>query len=424
MMNSVYIAVYQKGEYVPAGIVAYDKEAGIFGFQYLPSYDGPPLDPVNLNYKKTGQRMFKGNPASNPQLLHRVFQDFLPGQWGMSALMSEHPEIKGMTDAEKLTWFGARTVGGLASRIANSRDENPVNGYEKLSQIRRESVDFFNKKIAQIPDIREKWGICSHGGARPKAAFVDNDGNHWIAKFNVDLDGFNNARIEHAMSRLAAEAGIETPATAVVKLPDGEEIFMSARYDRGTENGQEFRHHQISMFAMMDETRVRLANEADYTDVVRILKDHSANPEQDIRKLFAQMIFNVATNNTDDHARNFAMVLTDEGYRLSPAFDLTPNIHPYPHAMSVDKLPRPSLDDACIKKLATAFGIPEFEGIAIRTRVTNAVANWRNSFARNGVSEKDIEYISRAFTFGIDKPKAPDLAQWRAGKAPSLTSKP
>ena len=38
------------------------------------------------------------------------------------------------------------------------------------------------------------------------------------------------------------------------------------------------------------------------------------------------MCFNAAIGNTDDHLKNFAMIRDERGYRLSPAFDLVPDI--------------------------------------------------------------------------------------------------
>jgi serine/threonine-protein kinase HipA len=38
------------------------------------------------------------------------------------------------------------------------------------------------------------------------------------------------------------------------------------------------------------------------------------------------MVFNIMIGNTDDHLQNFIMLHDDSGWRLSPAFDLLPNI--------------------------------------------------------------------------------------------------
>ncbi|MCW4078719.1 HipA domain-containing protein [Segatella copri] len=45
-------------------------------------------------------------------------------------------------------------------------------------------------------------------------------------------------------------------------------------------------------------------------------------PETDCQEAFRRLVFNVLSNNTDDHIKNFFVM--DEGiWRLSPAHDLT-----------------------------------------------------------------------------------------------------
>ena len=40
--------------------------------------------------------------------------------------------------------------------------------------------------------------------------------------------------------------------------------------------------------------------------------------------MYRMMVFNVLTHNRDDHAKNFAFLMDDEGeWRLAPAYDLT-----------------------------------------------------------------------------------------------------
>ena len=38
-------------------------------------------------------------------------------------------------------------------------------------------------------------------------------------------------------------------------------------------------------------------------------------------QLVKQIIFNISISNTDDHLRNHGFILTEKGWRLSPAFN-------------------------------------------------------------------------------------------------------
>lgn len=389
--KNIYVALWHMGVWHKAGVIVFDKSRNLAGFSYLDTYNGPPVDPVNLDYKSRGVRAFAVNTKVNQNLLHRVFSDALPGAWGLSVLMAEHPALKTMTDAERLAWFGSRTVGGISFRSGLDKSiEAPVRGMTHLEKIRAESVAFHMKKMTKIAGARTKWGLVSHGGARPKVAYEDEDGNHWIAKFNLQLDPYNNARVEHATMRMGARAGLQVPDTKVVALPDGEEVLLVKRFDRLGEN----RKHQISLFSMMDESRVRGHDQADYMDIFKIIEKASVAPEEDKRFMYKQMMYNVGVNNTDDHAKNFSMILLDEGYRLSPAFDITPNIYDYPHTTSIFGKPRTDMNSTFMLAVAEKIGIPAHEAKQMRDHVAGTVRSWQATFRQFGVGDKDISRLT------------------------------
>jgi len=47
-------------------------------------------------------------------------------------------------------------------------------------------------------------------------------------------------------------------------------------------------------------------------------------PEADCLEVFRRMVFNILSNNTDDHNKNFSFIMSEDGsWRLSPAYDIT-----------------------------------------------------------------------------------------------------
>jgi hypothetical protein len=69
---------------IPVGTISFNRDKGVGLFQYLSHYNGPPLDPINLNYKRPmsredknrlSERVFFINAADDPGLLHQVFVD-------------------------------------------------------------------------------------------------------------------------------------------------------------------------------------------------------------------------------------------------------------------------------------------------------------------------------------------------------------
>ena len=45
--------------------------------------------------------------------------------------------------------------------------------------------------------------------------------------------------------------------------------------------------------------------------------------QSQVEEMFRRMVFNVLTGNKDDHAKNFAFLYINNGWQLSPAYDLT-----------------------------------------------------------------------------------------------------
>lgn len=63
--------------------------------------------------------------------------------------------------------------------------------------------------------------------------------------------------------------------------------------------------------------------------------------------MFRLMVFNVLTENKDDHAKNFSFIYDGSAWHLSPAYDLTKCNTGYngKHATSVNGSGRPSIND-------------------------------------------------------------------------------
>src|SRR5689334_23391977 len=70
----------------------------------------------------------------------------------------------------------------------------------------------------------------SMGGARPKAIVEDHNAL-WIAKFNRTDDRWNQARVEHAMLRLAHECGLHVAQSRIAQV-GARDALLVRRFDR------------------------------------------------------------------------------------------------------------------------------------------------------------------------------------------------
>ena len=112
--------------------------------------------------------------------------------------------------------------------------------------------------------------------------------------------------------------------------------------------------------------------------------------------LFQQMCFNICINNTDDHLKNFSLLRDENGWSISPAYDLVPttSMGEY-HQLGFANSAVPPKDKALINFGMQYFNLnKEKVMIAIET-CEQVVSNWQEHFASQGVDERDIHYLDR-----------------------------
>lgn len=402
----IEVAIHLAGAPVPCGRIMFNSAANVGAFEYKADYQGPVLDPINLNYKSSGKRRFMVNAAINADLLHRVFMDYLPGPWGFQVLRAEFPQIKEMTASEKLHWFGSRTVGALSFYVSHIAQEAPIQGIDMLERIRKSSLDLLASRIDAIglgTTVIE--GLSSHGGARPKCMFEDRTGGQWLTKFNIDSDAYNYARVEHASSHLARLCGINTVHTRCLEIDPGSDVLFVRRYDRIGDA----RPHRVSAFSLMNETVVRGQHEGDYKMLFELISKVCCDPIGQRDEMLRRMMFNVCVNNNDDHLRNFELILDDQRncWELSPAYDLTIDPYPNPRITSVFGSKRVTLSDAMMLRIAEQLDMDPDRVSQLRDQVIKGAKQWRRVFGACEVSEANMARIERAVERGCrtDEPR-------------------
>ena len=62
-----------------------------------------------------------------------------------------------------------------------------------------------------------------------------------------------------------------------------------------------------------------------YLEIADFIIKNGDKPKEDLAELWKRIVFNMAVSNTDDHLRNHGFLLSEKGWRLSPAYDMNPN---------------------------------------------------------------------------------------------------
>jgi serine/threonine-protein kinase HipA len=253
-----------------------------------------------------------------------VFEDALPDEWGRRLLVAAAKLPRARHGAPfLLRALGADGLGAL--RFAEAGQPLPVRragSVLELQSLIDAAARFEAGEKMEQPGYRRLLEAgASPGGARPKALIDDGDA-HWIAKFpSRQRDGsFDVVGLEAAAMQLAAAAGLDVPETKLVHVGASKALLVR-RFDITPGGG---RRHTISFKTLCREAPGRYV--LDYSELAATLRKHSAAPDADVARLFRQMVFNAVIGNTDDHLKNFWMYRDDAGYRLTPAFDLVPDV--------------------------------------------------------------------------------------------------
>ena len=383
----VWIALGNK--HIPAGEMVCEIDGGGRGrgaFRYAPGYLSRPgafaLDPVSLPLRE-------GEFAIEHPGIFPAFEDSLPDDWGRRLLVRKHrlpPRQQKLPHL--LLALGASGLGALAYSEQGA-PRQPEGKRVSTLHLKRlvEAAEAFERGDRSDTDINLLLGAgSSPGGARPKALVYDEATNeHCLAKFPSVKDQVDVVRIEAATLALAAQAGLIVPATRLVEC-GSRPVLLVRRFDI-TPRG---RRHMLSLQTLLKASGYYQAR---YVDLLQVVRKVSADPKTDSERLFRQMVFNAVIHNTDDHLKNFWMTCTrEEGWRLSPAFDLVPDIGQRgEHVLFFDLDPIfPGRSN--LERLGRSWGISG--AAAIVEEVFTAVADWRRVFADIGVTEKDAEQFA------------------------------
>ena len=232
----------------------------------------------------------------------------------------------------------------------------------------------------------------SLGGARPKASVRERDGSLAIAKFPHKEDEWNAVLWEGVALSLATNAGIDTAPWRLEKLAE-KDVIILRRFDRDGTTRIPFVSAMSMIGARDNETR-------SYLELADTLRQHGAQPGEDMRALWRRIVFTVLISNVDDHMRNHGFLFTgSEGWALSPAYDLNPvpvDIKPRILSTAIDEEDQ-TASLALALSVAEYFELNEEEAQAIAGEVGRAVSQWRTEATALGITGAECTRMQSAF---------------------------
>lgn len=234
----------------------------------------------------------------------------------------------------------------------------------------------------------------SLGGARPKASVLDAKNHLWIAKFPSIKDTKNVGAWEMVVNRLALKVGVNVAEGQLKQFNNKNHTFLAKRFDRNI-NGT--RIHFASAMTMLGYTDgAGHDTGVSYLEIAEFLIRHGAEVNTDLEELWRRIVFSICVKNTDDHLRNHGFLLSEKGWRLSPAYDINPNEFGAGLSLNISEKDN-SLDLELALSVSEYFRIPGTKAKKIIELVKSVVTEWRGIAKDVGLSKSEQDRMARAF---------------------------
>ena len=382
------------------------------GESYSFEYDREWLKKTSLKITLDPELMpYSGRQYPFGKTIFGLFSDSSPDRWGRVLMNKRERILAGKEGRKPAKLYDSDYLLGVydETRLGGIRFKTEPNGaflsadkktvappWASLRTLEEASRNFENEDIA----LSEKWlnqlirPGSSLGGARPKATVIDPKEQLWIAKFPSRNDENDSGAWEMVTHDLAEICGLHVPEAKLEKFSKLGSTYLVKRFDRILNK----RVHFASAMTLLGKTDGASAAEGtSYLDIAAFIKSYGAQPKRDLIELWKRIVFNMAVSNTDDHLRNHAFIFTENGWRLSPLYDVNPVPYGDELSLNVDEADNSINIDLAIET-AVRFGLSRTDATNDAKDILVIVReNWEKLATAYGLSRRLIEEMRPAF---------------------------
>ncbi|WP_372827273.1 type II toxin-antitoxin system HipA family toxin [Polaromonas sp.] len=395
-----------------------EKDRGVV--RYTPAYMGRPdavaLDPVVLPFTKR----IKGTSVQSNSGIPGVILDAAPAGYGadrLNAVAKRELNVLELLQAGLADGAGAIEVcADIERKIATWRPPAIKDLMDVIGEL--EDTAPASRAIRRLLEDES----TSAGGERPKITVQDGQ-RLWLAKVQDRGDVPHLPAKEFVVMDLAREAGLSVPKIQLLG-DEKRKVYLIERFDRGGSPFKPTRMHCASAHTILglDGSGDHDNPRRSYLVIADMLRrwQPKAGHVEDLHELWRRMTFNALVGNTDDHPRNHAFILSNGVWRLSPAFDMTPQ----PKAagllsLACDEYGSRECTPERLLRSASHFELDMESAVAWLTRAATLIASeWAKRMSAVNVDADAIEYVSPAFKLSHALAENPE-AIYKAAEAAS-----
>lgn len=376
-MDKITVEKYSESEWLPAATLSWDDTKNRCEMDILWGSDSHSVS-LGLHPEDTFFHWKQDNRSGNA-IIPPFLYDLLPqGSARDSMLQILH-----------LTSRDARAdlpilMSGAVNPIGNLRLSSAVKFWKPMlddAKLHKDRYRFTTKQVVdrdeEFVEAMRLFGFIASGGgsiqgASPKFLLTkDQDGyfmpdlmaddheayEHYIVKYPRSKHESDAAILKHEVMymQVADRLGLRSSAPPVTI----EDSLWMHRFDRAVDPNGVIRLHQESIMSVAG--LAGFGQSLTHESVLRILNSRASHPDLEILEYIKRDMLNVVVGNTDNHGRNTALQVTQDGdVQMTPVFDIAPMF------MDREAIPRQTRWDKTIESQA---------GLVDWTRVADVVAD-------------------------------------------------
>lgn len=343
-----------------------------------------------------------------------AFLDSCPDRWGRVLMdrreaaiaRKEARKMKQLLESDYLLGvFDGHRMGALRFKInengefLNDDKNMAAPPWTSLRELEHASIKFEEDNMDDEEYL--KWinlliaPGSSLGGARPKASVSDSQGHLWIAKFPSVKDEKNIGAWEMVVNTMASKAGLNVAQADIKQFKSKYHTYLTKRFDRTVKGSRIHFASAMTLLGYMDGAGHDTC--VSYLELAEFIMRNGADVNTDLKELWRRIVFHICVKNTDDHLRNHGFLLTDKGWRLSPAYDINPNEYGTGLSLNISEKDN-ALDIELALSVAEFFRIDKKKANQIINQTKSVVSNWRGYAKNYGIGKTEQDRMSKAFS--------------------------
>ncbi|MFZ4715121.1 MAG: type II toxin-antitoxin system HipA family toxin [Bacteriovoracaceae bacterium] len=383
----------------------------VFSFEYEKSWITGPyrfqIDPDLL--------LFNGRFHPNPDAENfGVFLDSSPDRWGRT-LMIRREAQKAKVEKRKvnkllpsdylLGVYDKNRMGGLRFKVdgvfKDDENTNAAPPWATLRELEIASIALEQEGAEDDPKFGEWLKLLfapgsSLGGARPKASVIDPYAHLWIAKFPSKDDLRDVGGWEAVVHELAIKCDLNVPEAKTEKYANKHHTFLVKRFDRLADDKRV--HFASAMTLLQHKDGDNYQSGASYLEIVDFIisKGAPSKVDRDLEELWRRIVFSIAVSNSDDHLRNHGFLLSEEGWELSPAYDINPNEMADGLSLNIS-WDSNALDFDLARSVAKDFRVSPAKADEMIAKIQKETREWKKIAERFGITRSERQRMELAF---------------------------